>query len=243
MTLHRLYQTKNLVREILKEDEASRNSDDRLYCKVCEHHALVTKCPVTPSNTSADTFLAIKSKYKYPPFESVRRARQAVQAECPELKACEKVQAMRFANEEEYKRFALTQDKRNLAIPVRCVNTGEIFASAADAAEAYGLHRSYVAGLCNGHKRPKETSLRFEYYSAIYSNDIHGGASICWHCANAYGGCEWTGRDEFGKLKFEPVPGWEAVETSVSVGGGYRTDSYKVISCPKYVPEKGGKHG
>lgn len=243
MTKPKLQQLKVIVHEILKEDERTRNSDSLLYFKVLERVAKASDCPVSPLTMTVAYFLHHMNEHGFPPFESVRRARQKAQAECPELKACEKVQAMRFANEEEYKRFALTQDKRNLAIPVRCVNTGEIFASAADAAEAYGLHRSYVAGLCNGHKRPKETSLRFEYYSAIYSNDIHGGASICWHCANAYGGCEWTGRDDRGQIKFEPVPGWEAVKTTVSIGGGRRETSYKVIACPKYVPEKGGKHG
>ena len=238
MTKPKLQQLKVIVHEILKEDERSRNSDSLLYFKVLERIAKASECPESPLTMTVAYFLHHMNEHGFPPFESVRRARQKAQAECPELKPCEKVQALRFANEAEYKRFALTQSNGSISLPVINVETGEIYASAADAAEVLGVHRQMITNICCGHAKPRK-GLRVEYLNGCYK-----GSSICWDCANAYGGCEWTGRDEFGKLKFEPVPGWEAVETSVSVGGGYRTDSYKVISCPKYVPEKkGGKHG
>ena len=57
---------------------------------------------------------------------------------------------------------------------------------------------------------------------------------LCWDCANACGGCEWS-------LRFEPVPGWDATPTSrvLKVGGkgkgGTRVASSFVIHyCPKF---------
>lgn len=57
---------------------------------------------------------------------------------------------------------------------------------------------------------------------------------LCWTCANACGGCEWSDH-------LEPVPGWDATPTSrvLKVGGkgkgGTRVASSFVIrSCPKF---------
>ena len=57
---------------------------------------------------------------------------------------------------------------------------------------------------------------------------------LCWTCANACGGCEWS-------LRFEPVPGWDATPTSrvLKAGGkgkgGTRVASSFVIHyCPNF---------
>ena len=57
---------------------------------------------------------------------------------------------------------------------------------------------------------------------------------LCWTCANACGGCEWSDH-------LEPVPGWDATPTSrvLKVGGkgkgGTRVASSFVIHyCPKF---------
>lgn len=57
---------------------------------------------------------------------------------------------------------------------------------------------------------------------------------LCWTCANACGGCEWSDH-------LEPVPGWDATPTSrvLKVGGkgkgGTRVASSFVIhTCPKF---------
>jgi len=57
---------------------------------------------------------------------------------------------------------------------------------------------------------------------------------LCWTCANACGGCEWSDH-------LEPVPGWDATPTSrvLKVGGkgkgGTRVEALFVIrSCPKF---------
>lgn len=57
---------------------------------------------------------------------------------------------------------------------------------------------------------------------------------LCWTCANACGGCEWSDH-------LEPVPGWDATPTSrvLKVGGkgkgGTRIEtSFMIRSCPKF---------
>lgn len=57
---------------------------------------------------------------------------------------------------------------------------------------------------------------------------------LCWTCANACGGCEWSDH-------LEPVHGWDATQTSrvLKVGGkgkgGTRVASSFVIhTCPKF---------
>lgn len=57
---------------------------------------------------------------------------------------------------------------------------------------------------------------------------------LCWDCASACGGCEWSDH-------LEPVPGWDATPTSrvLKVGGkgkgGTRIASSFVIHyCPKF---------
>lgn len=237
VTKSKLYQTKNLVLEILKEDKASRNSDDRLYIKVCERIAKATKCPVTPFNVPLDRFLSEREKHGYPAFESVRRTRQKAQAECPELQACEKVQEMRSANEKEYREFA-NSDKRKATYRrlVRCVTTGKVYESVAQAAKANGLAISTLATHLSKGNRMK-CGLRFEFASP--SQD----GTLCWHCANACGGCSWSGRDERGKLMYQPVEGWTAIPMDINNDRTHVEQSYMVIDCPEFVPERSGASG
>ena len=49
----------------------------------------------------------------------------------------------------------------------------------------------------------------------------------CWTCKNACGGCSWS-RD------FKPVEGWTAEKTFLP-SNGECAESYKIISCPKYI--------
>lgn len=60
---------------------------------------------------------------------------------------------------------------------------------------------------------------------------------LCETCQKAYGGCSWTEVDENGKVKFEPVPGWDAKPT-LKIGGGATYTSYDVKSCPLYVQDR-----
>ena len=73
--------------------------------------------------------------------------------------------------------------------------------------------------------------------TAVVSSDKPAGATICWKCDNACGGCSWS-------REFKPVPGWKAtrndVSTSRCVSGKNRrtkTESYIVHECPEFVPD------
>ena len=64
--------------------------------------------------------------------------------------------------------------------------------------------------------------------------------TLCWHCRNAVpsaagAGCSWSRR-------FQPVPGWEAEETKIWVGGDRRTvPSFRVVRCPEFQAERIGQ--
>ena len=65
--------------------------------------------------------------------------------------------------------------------------------------------------------------------------------TLCWKCKNALGKCSWTEIDytkQNRPIKFQPVDGWEAIETKK---GRYK--SYCVTKCPKFDPDEyiGGK--
>ena len=102
--MNKLMKTKHLVKLILDQDERARNSDSHLYFRVIntiadKNNIDLTKIPVTH-------FLLNMKDYPFPPFESVRRTRQKVQAECPWLAASPKVGEFRAENEQSYREFA-----------------------------------------------------------------------------------------------------------------------------------------
>lgn len=99
-----LYTTANLVKTILQEEPQTRSSDNLLYLKVIERIASERKLDI--KNLSVYYFLRYMRIYGFPPFESVRRARQKIQAQHPELSANAKVQEQREINEVEYREFA-----------------------------------------------------------------------------------------------------------------------------------------
>ena len=96
--------TSEIVRDVLEEFPATRNSDNLLYIKVVEKidKELIFKPLV-------DVFTHRK-KYGVPPFESVRRSRQKIQADNPWLKANETVAAERLVNEQIVEAFAIGTD-------------------------------------------------------------------------------------------------------------------------------------
>ena len=102
---NQLITTANLVKAILEIDPQTRNSDSLLYLKVLEHFA--TQHGVNLHQMSVIAFLQHYIKeYKFPCFETVRRARQKIQAQHPELSANKAVQAQREINEATYRQFA-----------------------------------------------------------------------------------------------------------------------------------------
>lgn len=60
----------------------------------------------------------------------------------------------------------------------------------------------------------------------------------CYTCQNYAGGCSWTEIDpETDKVRFKPIPGWDATPTSRSVNGERIMESYDIRDCPQYVPD------
>ena len=89
-----------IVKEILIENPHARDNDDILYFKVCER--------VNPDDSfiSFQLFMYKRKDLGFPPFESVRRTRQKIQAENPDLRGSSPARAARAAKEKEYKDYA-----------------------------------------------------------------------------------------------------------------------------------------
>ena len=95
-----LHRTSDLVMELLKTHTEARNSDDYLYFLVCEQINPIA------SHLPFRKVILNRKQYQYPPFESVRRSRQKIQAEHPELSASGNVEAQRMLNEEVFRDYA-----------------------------------------------------------------------------------------------------------------------------------------
>lgn len=98
--MNNLKQISTLVKQILIEDETARNSDMFLYLKVCEK--------LNPSVLEKPFWLVISSlkTFKLPNFETVRRTRQKLQADFPELASAERIKEKRTEKEQEFRDFA-----------------------------------------------------------------------------------------------------------------------------------------
>lgn len=107
MTHDDLKTTTSVVKKILETDEQSRSSDSFLYFKVLEYYGNRTSVDI--HNMSVPHFLLNMSQLGVPPFESVRRARQKIQANYPWLASNKKVAEFRNANEQIYRAYALEE--------------------------------------------------------------------------------------------------------------------------------------
>ena len=96
--------TKALVLSILKKDKHARNSDSYLYLQVLKYQANLKGIDL--EGLTVPYFLANISALGLPPFETVRRARQLIQAACPELEGSEAVEVVRAETELVFKDFA-----------------------------------------------------------------------------------------------------------------------------------------
>lgn len=83
------------------QNPSCRDSDNLLYYKVCE-----TINPSALSLPFNEVILNTK-KYGFPIFESVRRARQKIQRENPNLASSKAVKEQKQKNEADYKAFAV----------------------------------------------------------------------------------------------------------------------------------------
>lgn len=99
-----LKNTTALVKSILEQDKQCRNSDSFLYLKVLS--AAAKQKGIDLENMTVPYFLLNLHGAGLPPFESVRRARQKIQASYPHLAACESVEGFRAENEAEFRAYA-----------------------------------------------------------------------------------------------------------------------------------------
>lgn len=100
-----LITTTALVKQILKQDERARNSDSFLYFRVLG--VLALEKGIDMNRIPVPLFLLNMAEWGFPPFESVRRTRQKLQATFPELSADEAVEEFRAENETEFRAFAV----------------------------------------------------------------------------------------------------------------------------------------
>lgn len=98
--MNELKSTQDIVMEILENFPITRNSDNFLYIKVCEY--------INPSviNKPFWEVLGSVSNYNLPQYETVRRTRQKIQSEHPELCANSNIAAQRTMNEEVFREYA-----------------------------------------------------------------------------------------------------------------------------------------
>lgn len=102
-----MYDLKNttaLVKSILEQDKQARNSDSFLYLKVLS--VVADQKGVRLEAVSVPFFLLNLQGTEFPPFESVRRARQKLQRRHPELAACDTVEGFRAENEQKFRAYA-----------------------------------------------------------------------------------------------------------------------------------------
>lgn len=91
-------QIRKLVKEILKTEPETRNSDSALYSKVVE------KLNKSALDRPFGEVMANLKAMGLPGFETVRRTRQKLQEIDPDLKACDVVQDYRTELEETYRK-------------------------------------------------------------------------------------------------------------------------------------------
>ena len=100
-----LKNTTALVKSILEQDKQCRNSDSFLYLKVLS--VVAQRKGINLDSVSIPLFLLEHHGTNFPIFESVRRARQKIQAAHPELAACEAVEGFRAENEAEFRAYSV----------------------------------------------------------------------------------------------------------------------------------------
>ena len=101
-----LQYTSQLVKLILEQDEKARNSDNYLYLRVLESIAASRKWNISLLSMSVSYFLLNMSEMGAPGFETVRRSRQKIQRQFPELAGSDAVGKMRTDREKAFREFA-----------------------------------------------------------------------------------------------------------------------------------------
>lgn len=92
--------TSDIVKRVLEEVPATRNSNDLLYVNVCNR--------INPAVCTYQFNLVLlhRKDFNIPPYESVMRARRKICNQFPELRGTEDIEAYRKLNEEIVKDYA-----------------------------------------------------------------------------------------------------------------------------------------
>lgn len=98
-----VYMTK-LVKYILEEDSNARNSDNHLYFRIIEY--IGQQIGVNMDEVPVTVFFQNIKDFHCPGFETVRRTRQKIQREYPELGGSDKIKAFREKREEIFRKYA-----------------------------------------------------------------------------------------------------------------------------------------
>ena len=94
----------NIVWEILLNSRDARNSDNVLYLLVCERK--LKEKGLTVDKISFKEGLLAHKEYNLPNFETVRRTRQKLQAQFPELTGSKNVTEARAKREKVFREYA-----------------------------------------------------------------------------------------------------------------------------------------
>lgn len=99
-----LRNTAKLVKHALLNSVRARSSDNYLYYLICK--GKLQGQGVDISSISFQEGLLNRSAYGLPNYETVRRTRQKLQEQFPELAGTAEVEAMRVINEETFREYA-----------------------------------------------------------------------------------------------------------------------------------------
>lgn len=90
-----------IVHGLLIEHPSARDDDDVLY-------ALVLDACGADLNVSVVDFLYTRGEMDLPPFETVRRTRQKIQADCEDLRGSRRIRLKRKEAEETFRAYAVS---------------------------------------------------------------------------------------------------------------------------------------
>ena len=99
--------TQEIVLDVLKTQPRARNSDNYLY--YCVYAFLGRQKGLNVEAMSMPRFFLNMSKYGLPSTETIRRARQKIQADNPELCGSSTVEGRRMMNKEVFRDYARGQ--------------------------------------------------------------------------------------------------------------------------------------
>ena len=105
--MQKILNTSKMVKLALTVCPETRNSDSYLYLKIIEQQAIDKDMDIR--NIPLTSFLLNSQKWGFAPFETVRRTRQKLQAEFPELASTAKVAELRADREEVFREYATTK--------------------------------------------------------------------------------------------------------------------------------------